>query len=113
MNNMKLNLNVILTVFCAMCPEEYQKTIATNKFSWKTRHKFFSENLDFIINRVRDGKFSHSAFKTDKYKHLVKFVVKVHGNNNPFVSVSNHELMLSVRKQSLVEVISVETVLYK
>ncbi len=106
-----MKLNVILTLFRAMCQEEYQKTIATNKFAWKTRHKFFSENLDFIINRVRDGKFAHSAFKTDKYKHLVKFVVKLYGNNNPFVSVSNNELMLSVRKQSLVEVIIVETIL--
>lgn len=99
----------IITLYRAMCPEEYQKTIQNQSFAWKNKAKFFSDNLDFIINRVQDGKFSNSAFKKDKYQHLVKFQLSLITNQNPFIQVSNNEFMLNVRKQSLVKIVHMET----
>ena len=98
-----------ITLYRAMCLEEYQKTIQNQSFAWKNKAKFFSDNLDFIINRVQNGKFSNSAFKKDKYQHLVKFQLLLITNQNPFIQVSNNEFMLNVRKQSLVKIIHMET----
>lgn len=100
-----------ITLYRAMCPEEYQKTIQNQSFAWKNKAKFFSDKLDFVIHRVKDGKFSNSAYKTDKYQHLVKFYISLITNQNPFIQVSNNELMLNVRKQSLVKIVHIETLL--
>lgn len=98
-----------ITLYRAMCPEEYQKTIQNQSFAWKNKAKFFSDKLDFIIHRVQDGKFSNSTYKKEKYQHLVKFHISLIKNHNPFVQVSNNEFMLNVRKQSLVKIVHIET----
>lgn len=100
-----------ITLYRAMCPEEYQKTIQNQSFAWKNKAKFFSDKLDFIIHRVKDGKFSNSAYKKEKYQHLVKFHISLITNQNPFIQVSNNEFMLNVRKQSLVKIVHIETLL--
>ena len=100
----------LITLYRAMCAEEYIKTIHNQSFAWNNKSKFFSEDLDFVVGRVQDGKFSNSSFKTDKYRHLVKFEVCLINEQNPFIKVSNKELMLNVRKQSLVKVVNIELI---
>lgn len=93
-----------------MCTDEYTKTIQNKNFAWKNKSKFFSEELDFVVGRVQDGNFSNSSFKKDKYQHLLKFEICLLTEQNPFVQVSNKELMLNVRKSSLVKVVNIQLI---
>lgn len=99
-----------ITLYRAMCTEEYVKTIENQSFAWKNKCKFFAEELDFVVGRVKDGNFSNSSFKKDKYQHLVKFEIGLVNGQNPFIQVSSKELMLNVRKQSLVKVVNIELI---
>ena len=61
-------------IYRAMCLEEHDKTIANGRASFDTkRFKWFSHNLSFILERVRDGKFNNSNFKPDRYIHVLEF----------------------------------------
>lgn len=99
-----------ITLYRAMCTEEYTKTIHNQSFAWKNKCKFFAEELDFVVGRVKDGNFSNSSFKKDKYQHLIKFEICLVSEQNPFIQVSSKELMLNVRKQSLVKVVNIELI---
>lgn len=65
-----------MIIYRAMSDEELALTLKYKKpdFS-KSRFKWFSANLDFIKNRVKDGLFNNSRFCQDRYKNLVKFEV--------------------------------------
>jgi hypothetical protein len=63
-----------MIVYRAMSEVEFNETMKSGKadFSIK-RFKWFSPSLNFIVSRVRDGKFNNSKFATNRYTHIVEF----------------------------------------
>ena len=57
-----------MILYRAMCKEEYDNVSDKHPLSWKSKCKWFSENLSFIQDRVLDKKFNNSKFKPDRYK---------------------------------------------
>lgn len=65
-----------MIVFRAMCDEEYELTIKHGQADFsKKRFKWFSPNIDFITDRVRDGQFNNSKFCKDRYNRVVEFYI--------------------------------------
>lgn len=94
-----------MKLYRAMCKEEFKGRCAKHPFSFsKGKFKWFSDNLDFVTNRVKDGKFNNSKFKKDAYNVLVEYVVD---DISCFKRVSNNELMLSVRDVNKVKVFEI------
>ena len=95
-----------MIVFRAMCNEEYERTIKLGcaDFS-KKRFKWFSNNINFILDRVGDGKFNNSKFKDNAYRNIVKYHVR---NPSVLIRVSDNELMLRRKSQPLVGIEFVE-----
>lgn len=60
-------------VYRAMCKEEYEETVKSKNAVFYKRFKWFSENLEFIMNRVRDGKFNNSTHDKERYDFILKF----------------------------------------
>lgn len=59
-----------------MCEEEYLTTVKYSSLQfYRNREKCFSPNLDWIKNRVCDGKFNNSTFCIDRYKYIVCFII--------------------------------------
>lgn len=95
-------------IYRAMCEEELKGRCLDYPFSFsKGKFKWFSDDLDFIKQRVRDGSFNNSKFKVDAYKHVVEFVIEDLGR---FKRVSDKELMLSVRDSNNVKVLSFDII---
>ena len=71
-----------MKVFRAMCEKEYELTLASGKpdFS-KSRFKWFSPHLDFILKRVRDGSFNNSRHCNDRYVKVLEFEIPFESNN--------------------------------
>ena len=91
-------------IYRAMCEEELEGRCLDYPFSFsKGKFKWFSDDLGFIKDRVRDGSFNNSKFKPEAYAQIVMFVVK---DLSRFKRVSNKELMLSVRDANSVKVLS-------
>lgn len=61
------------TVYRAMCKEEFDETLKYGKAQFRTRFKWFATNLDFVVHRVRDGKFNNSAQAKNRYDYIVEF----------------------------------------
>lgn len=90
-------------IYRAMCEEELEGRCLDYPFSFsKGKFKWFSDDLGFIKQRVKDGSFNNSKFKPDAYKYVVKFIIKDLGR---FKRVSDKELMLSVRDANNVKVL--------
>ena len=84
-----------MTIYRAMCHEEMVKTINNGYASFDTkRYKWFSQNLEFIVNRVMDKKFNNSKFKSHRYTYLLEF--EWNGNNCDFISTN--EIQFDRRK---------------
>lgn len=64
-----------MKLYRAMCNEEADETIRFNRLSWHSRKKWFG-TYDFVISRVKDGKFNNSQFKPDKYCRLLEFAIE-------------------------------------
>ena len=62
-----------MKVYRAMCKEERDNTIKNKSPDFKKRFKWFATNLDFIYNRVKDGKFNNSKFKKGAYDYILVF----------------------------------------
>ena len=77
-----------------MCSSEFQKTKLYKKPHFIKRYKWFSSNLDFIINRVLDGKFNNSNYDNSKYEKVCSF--EWDGNN--FDWINNNEIQFDRRK---------------
>lgn len=56
-----------------MCAEELTKTKLYKRPHFIKRYKWFSQDLDFILNRVKDGKFNNSYYIKDRYKFICSF----------------------------------------
>ena len=64
-------------VYRAMCKEELDNTLKENKAVFYKRFKWFTPNIDFILERVRDGRFNNSGFVEDRYQYIVCFEADV------------------------------------
>lgn len=60
-------------IYRAMCEDEFKETIRYGKAQFRTRFKWFSTNLEFIHQRVRDGRFNNSAQAKNRYDFIVAF----------------------------------------
>lgn len=83
-----------------MCKEEFQNT-TDNRFSWNSRFKWFSSDKDFIVNRVKDGKFNNSRFIADRYSILVEIGVEDFAHFN---QLNRQELMLDRRRANQIKI---------
>ena len=86
-------------IYRAMCDTEYNSVCEKYPLSWNSKCKWFSDDLNFILERVRDGKFNNSKFKDNAYRNIVKYRVK---NPSILIRVSDNELMLRRKSQPLV-----------
>ena len=95
--------NVNVTLYRALCEEEYNKT-STNYLSYnRNREKPFG-TLEFVLNRVLDGKFNQSAFK-DKYSHLISITFDKKYKSQ-FKKFGGKEAILDSRKSNFPFVIN-------
>lgn len=85
-------------IYRAMCDAEYNSVCEKFPLSWSSKCKWFSDDLNFILERVRDGKFNNSKFKDSAYRNIVKYRVR---NPDVLIRVSDNELMLRRKSQPL------------
>ena len=86
-------------IYRAMCDREYNSICEKYPLSWSGKCKWFSDDLNFILERVRDGKFNNSKFKGNAYRNIVKYRVR---NPSILIRVSDNELMLRRKSEPLV-----------
>lgn len=91
-----------------MSKEEFDNVTHDRPFSWNSKFKWFSPNKDFILNRVKDGKFNNSNFDNKRYTHLVEYVINDY--RNVLKIVSNYEIMLARKDEPLITVLQVSKV---
>ena len=90
-----------MKLYRMMSKKEFDSVSSTSPFSWRSKCKWFTDNKDFILSRVTDGKFNNSKFKKDRYTHLVEYTVEDIG---VLVRVSNNELMLRIKDEPKLKV---------
>lgn len=83
-----------MVIYRAMCTEELTKTKLYKRPHFIKRYKWFTSNLDFIINRVLDGKFNNSNYDNSKYQHICSF--EWDGENSDWINVN--EIQFDRRK---------------
>ena len=81
-----------MKLYRLMCKAEYDRVDNTSPFSWQSKAKWFSDDIEFIKSRVSDGKFNNSGFVEGRYDYLV--VYDVTDNNDKLKRVSDKEVML-------------------
>ncbi len=81
-----------MKLYRLMCKAEYDRVDNTSPFSWQSKAKWFSDDIDFIKSRVGDGKFNNSNSVGGRYGYLV--VYDVTDNNDKLKRVSDKEVML-------------------
>ena len=91
-----------------MCKAEYDRVDNTSPFSWQSKAKWFSDDIEFIKSRVGDGKFNNSGFVKGRYDYLV--VYDVVENSNILKCVSDKELMLYRKDAPTIKVNSVNKI---
>ena len=94
-----------MKLYRAMSEQEFNNVTNDRPFVWKSKFKWFSPNKEFVLNRVRDGKFNNSNFDNRRYTHLVEYLVE--DNLNVLQTVSTHEMMLARKDEPLLKVLSV------
>jgi hypothetical protein len=80
-----------MIVFRAMSEKEFLLTLEYERPIFIKKFKWFSEDKNFIINRVCDGKFNNSSFCKNRYTHIVKFIA----DGKRFIKLNNKELMIN------------------
>ena len=85
-----------------MCKAEYDRVDNTSPFSWQSKAKWFSDDIEFIKSRVSDGKFNNSGFVEGRYDYLV--VYDVTDNNDKLKRVSDKEVMLYRKDVPMIKV---------
>lgn len=95
-----------MELFRAMCEVEFQETLHSQQPSFFRRFKWFSPDRQFVLNRVRDGKFNNSRFKPERYTKLVRFVISP--KNTHLFRKNSREWMLDRRVSHLVLWLSIE-----
>ena len=91
-----------------MNKDEFVDTIKHNSLSWNSRFKWFG-TFDFVTQRVLDGKFNNSNFKTDRYKYLLEFDFD-DDKMNAFSKCGYNEFMLERKKSPLVKIKSIKEI---
>ena len=94
-----------MKLYRAMSEQEFNNVTNDRPFAWKSKFKWFSPNKEFVLNRVRDGKFNNSNFDNRRYTHLVEYLVE--DNLKVLQTVSTHEMMLARKDEPLIKVLSV------
>ena len=79
-------------LYRAMCQNEADTTLVDQKPCFITRYKFFSMNLEFILNRVQQANFAHSIDNTEYFAALRFFVNKI--DFSEFKKLNDKEYML-------------------
>lgn len=97
-----------MKLYRLMSEKEFNSISPDKPFSWKGKFKWFSPNKDFILNRVKDGKFNNSNFDNKRYTHLVEYVINDY--RNVLKVVSNYEIMLARKDEPLITVLQVSKV---
>ena len=64
-----------MKLYRLMCKAEYDRVDNTSPFSWLSKAKWFSDDIEFIKSRVGDGKFNNSSFVECRYYYLVVYAV--------------------------------------
>ena len=62
-----------MKIYRAMSEEELERTVKKGKPDFMRRFKWFSPNIEWVKNRVQDGKFNNSNHIDTRYIHLVEF----------------------------------------
>ena len=94
-----------MKLYRLMCKAEYDRVDSTSPFSWQSKAKWFSDDIEFIKSRVSDGKFNNSSFVDGRYDYLV--VYDIADNNDKLKRVSDKEVMLYRKDAPMVKVNSV------
>ena len=98
----------MVKLYRLMCKSEYDRVGITTPFSWQSKAKWFSDDIEFIKSRVSDGKFNNGSFVEGRYDYLV--VYDVVDNNEKLKRVSDKEVMLYRKDAPMVKVISVNKI---
>ena len=94
-----------MKLYRAMSEQEFNNVTNDRPFAWKSKSKWFSPNKEFVLNRVRDGKFNNSNFDNRRYTHLVEYLVE--DNLKVLQTVSTHEMMLARKDEPLIKVLGI------
>ena len=97
-----------MKLYRLMCKAEYDRVDSTSPFSWQSKAKWFSDDIEFIKSRVSDGKFNNSSFVDGWYDYLV--VYDIADNNDKLKRVSDKEVMLYRKDAPMIKVISVNKI---
>ena len=97
-----------MELYRLMSKLEFDSVSEDRPFSWNSNFKWFSPNKDFILNRVKDGKFNNSNFDNKRYTHLVEYTINDY--RNVLKVVSNYEIMLARKDEPLITVLQVSKV---
>lgn len=97
-----------MKLYRLMCKAEYDRVDNTSPFSWQSKAKWFSDDIEFIKSRVSDGKFNNSSFVDGRYDYLV--VYDVVNKNTKLRRVSDKEVMLYRKDAPMIKVISVNKI---
>ena len=92
-----------------MCKAEYDRVDNTSPFSWQSKAKWFSDDIEFIKSRVGDGKFNNSGFVEGRYDYLI--IYDVVDDRNKLKRVSDKEVMLYRKDAPMIKVNSVSKLL--
>ena len=85
-----------------MCKAEYDRVDNTSPFSWQSKAKWFSDDIEFIKTRVGDGKFNNSNFVEGRYDYLI--IYDIIDNNSKLKRVSDKEVMLYRKDAPMIKV---------
>ena len=88
-----------------MCKAEYDRVDNTSPFSWQSKAKWFSDDIEFIKSRVGDGGFNNSGFVDGRYDYLI--IYNIIDDNDKLKRVSDKEVMLYRKDAPMIKVISV------
>ena len=97
-----------MKLYRLMCKAEYDRVDNTSPFSWQSKAKWFSDDIEFIKTRVSDGKFNNSGFVDGRYDYLI--IYDIIDDNDKLKRVSNKEVMLYRKDAPMVKVNSVTKV---
>ena len=97
-----------MKLYRVMSECEFDNTSDHSPFSWNSKFKWFTHNLNFILSRVTDGKFNNSQFKKGRYTHLIEYVVA--DVKGVIKQVSNNEFMLARKDAPNIKVFSISKV---
>jgi len=91
-----------MIIYRACCLEEYNKHLKLEAPPLCKRFIFFSQNLEHIQKRVRDGKFNNSGLVSGKYDFVVTYEIP-DDSIKYFKNVGRNELMLDRRNFQLIK----------